>query len=636
MSNRAEIIITLNAKGQREVQAAFGGVRKEAGELNNSVGVLGRGASGLATTFSRVLGPAVAGLGLVTLGKQMVDVSAKFQTLNASLITVTGSQAAANENFAWLQDFAAETPFQLDQVVGAFIKMESLGLNPTREALTSFGNTASAMGKNLNQMIEAVADASVGEFERLKEFGIKARSEGDNIKFTFNGVTTTIKKDAADITKYLQQLGDTKFAGGMSRQMDTIGGSMSNLSDSWDYFLVSLGKTGPIDAAADSFNTLSTALRNFGQSFELFKAYQDGKIGFWDFLTANPEDAKKLLEQTAGMDAQLIKLQNTVKELKSDKAGNFWWSAADESELQQAQQALEFYKLSLGDIDRLKQAALSNTFVPTDITPDQKKWEPNADTVALGIAAGNNTEEDMWLKRVGLDAGAIEREKTARLEIRQWRREQDLIEAQMMTDNWALRDEGMSPAVDRELEILEQQAQERVRIEEEANAMILNMKQSNINSALGLMMMFTGKSKALALAALVVQKGLAMAETFIVTQTAAAAALAPPPLGLGPILGAPVAAAVETQGYIRMGLIAATGLAQAALSGGGGGNYGGGTPSSPTITAPQPTAFPQTPDANNGRTVNVTILGGAVFGEDRNEMARRLKEAIDQAEKDGY
>jgi diaminopimelate decarboxylase len=68
----------------------------------------------------------------------------------------------------------SETPFGLAQATQGFVKMKALGLDPTRAALTSFGNTASAMGKDLNQMIEAVADASTGEFERLKEFGIKA------------------------------------------------------------------------------------------------------------------------------------------------------------------------------------------------------------------------------------------------------------------------------------------------------------------------------------------------------------------------------------------------------------------------------------------------------------------------------
>ena len=46
-------------------------------------------------------------------------------------------------------------------------------------------NTASAMGKIVEQFVEAVADASTGEFERLKEFGIKASSEGDRQPLRF-------------------------------------------------------------------------------------------------------------------------------------------------------------------------------------------------------------------------------------------------------------------------------------------------------------------------------------------------------------------------------------------------------------------------------------------------------------------
>ena len=51
---------------------------------------------------------------------------------------------------------------------------------------------------------EAVADAAVGEFERLKEFGIKAKSEGDKVTFLFKGVSTTVGKNAAEIETFLQ------------------------------------------------------------------------------------------------------------------------------------------------------------------------------------------------------------------------------------------------------------------------------------------------------------------------------------------------------------------------------------------------------------------------------------------------
>ncbi len=121
--------------------------------------------------------------------------------------------------------------------VTAFTKLTAMGLEPSERALTSYGNTASAMSKTLNQMIEAVADATVGEFERLKEFGIKAAVEGNKVSFTFRGVKTTVKKETAAIQSYLLQLGQTEFAGGMERQANTLNGALSNLGDAWDNLL---------------------------------------------------------------------------------------------------------------------------------------------------------------------------------------------------------------------------------------------------------------------------------------------------------------------------------------------------------------------------------------------------------------
>jgi len=115
-------------------------------------------------------------ISLATIGASMktISVAREFDKINASLITMTGSQEAADKAFARIQTFATTTPYDLAQVATAFTKLTALGLNPSQEALESYGNTAAAMGKDLNQMIEAVADAATGEFERLKEFGIKA------------------------------------------------------------------------------------------------------------------------------------------------------------------------------------------------------------------------------------------------------------------------------------------------------------------------------------------------------------------------------------------------------------------------------------------------------------------------------
>ena len=234
--------------------------------------------------------------------KQFISTAAAFETMKVSLEVVTGSAEKATMAFGGILELAKETPFSVSELTEAFIKLKSLGLDPSEASLISYGNTASAMGKSLNQMIEAIADASVGEFERLKEFGIKARSQGDQVSFTFQGVTKTVKKNAEEITGYLQGLGDVQFAGGMAMQMDTVNGAFSNAGDAVDLLANKLGESGlntVVKEVTLSFAALVTGLANFfdsgdttsklevqimgvtGEIFALQSAVEDAQEGGW-------------------------------------------------------------------------------------------------------------------------------------------------------------------------------------------------------------------------------------------------------------------------------------------------------------------------------------------------------------------
>lgn len=204
--------------------------QKEAASIQGIAGSLSAGFSSLA----KIAGGLFAGVSIAAFAGKLISVQREFDVLNSSLITITGSSANAEKELSWIKEFAAETPYSLAEVTQAFIKMKSLGLDASKESLTSYGNTASAMGKSLNQMIEAVADASTGEFERLKEFGIKAKQNGDQVSLTFQGVTTTIKNNAESISQYLTAIGDKNFFGAMAERAKTLDGAISNLGDTWD------------------------------------------------------------------------------------------------------------------------------------------------------------------------------------------------------------------------------------------------------------------------------------------------------------------------------------------------------------------------------------------------------------------
>lgn len=219
-----------------------------------------RATDGLTGAFTKLLGPLTAAVSVMGSLNKLVSVQREFDVLNAGLITATGSAEDAAVAFEALEDFAARTPYGLQQAVEGFTKLVNLGLTPSERALESYGNTASAMGKDLMQLVEAVADATTGEFERLKEFGIKAKQEGDKVSLTFRGMTTTIGNNAAEIEKYLMDLGENEFAGAMALRAATLDGAIAELGDTWDGLWRAVNEMGVGEVIEDSVRLATSAL----------------------------------------------------------------------------------------------------------------------------------------------------------------------------------------------------------------------------------------------------------------------------------------------------------------------------------------------------------------------------------------
>ncbi|MDD3675883.1 tape measure protein [Thauera propionica] len=274
--NDYKIRLTADASGMKS------GVNAAKGEISSI--------SSVANDLAEKLGGIFAGISVGAFAGKLVSVQREFDVLNSSLITVTGSSSAAARELAWIKEFAATTPYSLNEVTQAFVRMKSLGLDATEGALRSYGNTASAMGKSLDQMIEAVADASTGEFERLKEFGIRAKKEGDQVSLTFHGVTKAVVNSAAEISKYLRDIGDVNFGGAMAERAKTLDGALSNLGDTWDelfrtindnnaggliYDSVKLA-TGAIGDAIDILNGMNRATEENAKQTGAAAAIQEG------------------------------------------------------------------------------------------------------------------------------------------------------------------------------------------------------------------------------------------------------------------------------------------------------------------------------------------------------------------------
>lgn len=241
MTTEASLKIVVDASQAAQAEKTLASLNQTSGKTETVTESLSR-------TVTKLAG-AYLSFNTVQAGfRALLNTVTETERLRGSLETMTGSTNAAADAFDNLTEFAAKTPFTLDQSVNAFIKLKALGLDPSERALTSYGNTAAAMGKSMTQMIEAVADASTMQFERLKEFGIKAAQEGENVTFTFRGVATTVKKDAAEIEEYLMRIGETQFGDAMANQMERLPGKISNLEDAMAGLWRTIGDSGATDA----------------------------------------------------------------------------------------------------------------------------------------------------------------------------------------------------------------------------------------------------------------------------------------------------------------------------------------------------------------------------------------------------
>lgn len=184
------------------------------------------------TSLPNLLTGAFATLGVAALGRKVLETTSNFERMDAVLTNTLGSQGAARKVLGDIQEFAARTPFQVDGLTDSWVRLANQGFKPTMAEMTMLGDLASSTGKDFTQLTEAVIDAQVGEFERLKEFGIRAQKEGDRVKFTFKGQTKEVQFTDQAIQDYILSLGELEgVQGAMAAISGTTGGQLSNLQD---------------------------------------------------------------------------------------------------------------------------------------------------------------------------------------------------------------------------------------------------------------------------------------------------------------------------------------------------------------------------------------------------------------------
>ena len=162
-------------------------------------------------------------------------------------------------------------------------------------------------------------------------------------------------------------------------------------------------------------------------------------------------------------------------------------------------------------------------------------------------------------------------------------------------------------------------AMERVKAEKDAQNAINALQRASVNNAIGFLDQFASESKAAAIAAIALSKGLAIAQTIQNTGVAVMKAMSVDPTGV-------LAARAKALGALNVAMIAATGLAQAGSALSGGGNprtSSGGVPAFNTTGGRGSDT-----GAVNQRNISIALTGSGFSGGDIRGLISAINEEL--------
>jgi tape measure domain-containing protein len=196
-------------------------------------------------------------LPILGAGGAAVSSAIQFEQLEARLRVLTGSAEEGAAVFERIKTFAAQTPFEVGDLVEASSQLMAFGFSAD-EALNSLqylGDIAAATGSNINdislilgqartvgvaftQDLRQLASRGIPVFEMLqKETGLTGKAFNEFV--ADGGVTFDV------LNRLLQETASEggKFFGGMQMQSQTLGGALSNFKDSASIAFAELGKS---------------------------------------------------------------------------------------------------------------------------------------------------------------------------------------------------------------------------------------------------------------------------------------------------------------------------------------------------------------------------------------------------------
>jgi hypothetical protein len=310
-----KIDIRLNAIDN--TKRAFDDLNKNLKETNNST-------QKVSTSFLTLKNAVLAFATGATL-KAIINTTASFENLRTTLRFVTGSIESGNNAFQLLQNLSLRSKFSVEQLSDAFVALYSSGINPTEELLTTFINTASVFGNEidtLNDLTRLFAKGTQGGLglQSLNQLASKGIPVFKILEERL-GITRDSLAKFAETTdgsqKILQALQDglsETFAGANEARVNNLSTAISSLGREFLRAFETLSGGGGfnralidlINSVKDLLATLNPLIKALGK---LFSFIADSLTGAFQFLNDTIKDTISLYNKLV----DFLGLDKTVK-----------------------------------------------------------------------------------------------------------------------------------------------------------------------------------------------------------------------------------------------------------------------------------------------------------------------------------
>ena len=209
----------------RNVSGTSRNITKSTSKMSAGFAAVGTAAATMAAAI------AAAGVALGTLGvKRAAEASAGMEQYIITLSTLYRSQDEAAKQMQWILEFAKETPFEINGLVDATVKLKAFGLE-AQDVLETLGDTAAATSKPIDQVVNAFGRLSVGDTGQavamFRDLGVNLKNI-QGLEWDARGSLVTPVEEALPL---VQQYLDVEFGGLMEKQSKSLKGIKSNIQD---------------------------------------------------------------------------------------------------------------------------------------------------------------------------------------------------------------------------------------------------------------------------------------------------------------------------------------------------------------------------------------------------------------------